>query len=363
MTSTSRAQRPVSTGSHPNPNTYNNSTANPCLFSMPSPQCCSPTDELLGFPIKHTRHDLQDLQTQKRITELLSGHPSLKSFLAGSVSGTVSTLLFQPFDLVKTRIQNANIAPHPTNISTIRVVPLVTQVLRDEQLLGLWKGTVPSLLRCVPGVGLYYCSLDYLKTQFCTTASGETTQPSAVQALCFGVVARSFSGSVLIPVTVIKTRYESGVFAYGSLSQALRHTYMSEGPRGLARGLVPTLMRDAPFSGLYFMFYSQLKQLVLTSSSTSPNNTSISPILTFTIGLNAGLMASIVTHPMDVVKTRMQLYPKEFSSLISTLALIMKEKGVKGYFCGLLPRMLRRTLVASMSWTVYEQLVKNIGLK
>ncbi|XP_054168047.1 LOW QUALITY PROTEIN: mitochondrial glycine transporter-like [Oppia nitens] len=334
---------------------------------MPSPQCCAPTDELLGFPIKHTRHDLTHLQTQKRITELLSGHPTLKSFLAGSISGTVSTVLFQPFDLVKTRIQNANLLTATTStsssVATNRLIPLVNQVLKEEQLLGLWRGTVPSLVKCVPGIGLYFCSLDYLKTQFCKNSNGVQCQPSAIEAVSFGLIARSFAGFVLIPVTVVKTRYESGVFAYGSLGQALRHTYVSEGARGLVCGLVPTLMRDAPFSGLYYMFYSQLKQVVvMSSSSSSSNNTCISPVLNFTIGLNAGLLASIVTHPMDVVKTRMQLYPRQFSSLMSTLMLIMHERGVKGYFSGLLPRMIRRTLVASMTWTVYEQLMKNIGL-
>ncbi len=102
-------------------------------------------------------------------------------------------------------------------------------------------------------------------------------------------------------MTVVKTRYESGIFSYGSISQALRHTYVSEGARGLMSGLVPTLMRDAPFSGLYFMFYSQLRNLLIISSPSASNSSSFSPILTFTCGLNAGLMASVVTHPMDVV--------------------------------------------------------------
>lgn len=32
-------------------------------------------------------------------------HPALKAFMCGSLSGTCSTLLFQPLDLVKTRLQ------------------------------------------------------------------------------------------------------------------------------------------------------------------------------------------------------------------------------------------------------------------
>lgn len=32
-------------------------------------------------------------------------HPVIKAFLCGSISGTCSTLLFQPLDLLKTRLQ------------------------------------------------------------------------------------------------------------------------------------------------------------------------------------------------------------------------------------------------------------------
>lgn len=38
--------------------------------------------------------------------------PVFKAFLAGSFSGTFSTILFQPLDLVKTRLQNPNPSIH-----------------------------------------------------------------------------------------------------------------------------------------------------------------------------------------------------------------------------------------------------------
>lgn len=170
-------------------------------------------------------------------------------------------------------------------------------------------------------MGLYFCSLDFLKTKFCQNSNGVVSQPSAIQAICFGVIARSFSGLILIPVTVIKTRYESGVFAYGSLGHALRHTYASEGAKGLMSGLVPTLMRDAPFSGLYFMFYSQMRNIALMSSTSASNNKTISPVLTFTIGLNSGLMASVVTHPMDVVSPHYHYSYNSFKTIQITFTL------------------------------------------
>ena len=210
-----------------------------------------------------------------------------------------------------------------------------------------------SLIRCVPGVGLYFCTLNMFQTKFCGSNS-----PDPIQAISFGVLARSFTGAVLIPVTVIKTRYESGIFSYKSIPHAIRHTYAIDGAKGLVCGLAPTLVRDAPFSGLYYMFYTQLKTIVPSPSRSAP-----SPVLTFLCGLTSGLLASFVTHPADVIKTKMQLYPKQFPNIFSTFFIIVNEKGFTGLFSGLLPRMIRRTLVASMSWTVYEQIMVNFGLK
>ena len=50
-------------------------------------------------------------------------NPVMKAFLAGSLSGTCSTLLFQPLDLVKTRVQQQD--TRGTRVSIIRVVTSV----------------------------------------------------------------------------------------------------------------------------------------------------------------------------------------------------------------------------------------------
>lgn len=297
--------------------------------------------------------DAPDIKTGVKIMELINAHPILKSFLTGAFSGACSTLLFQPLDLVKTRLQNPARFSSGVNVG---MVSLVFDVVRNERVSGLWKGTVPSVVRCVPGVGMYFCSLHWLESSL------KIKNPGPLEAVCLGVVARSLAGITLLPVTVIKTRFESGSYSYNSLTNALHHLYKTEGRKGLFSGLIPTLFRDAPFSGLYLLFYTQTKKLI--PSRWKPETSvkgSAPPLVFFLCGLTAGSLASLITHPADVIKTRMQLFPKKYSNLKLAVSCIYSEKGVNGFLQGLLPRLVRRTLMSAMAWTIYEQVMRGIG--
>lgn len=299
-------------------------------------------------------------------------NPVMKAFLAGSFSGTCSTVLFQPLDLVKTRIQNHQ--NHVTNNDASSAVTLnkkpgmfqiVRQVLATERLPGLWRGIAPSITRTVPGVGLYFGSLHWLKSGY-----GDE-KPSAIQCIGLGMTARSLAATVMIPITVIKTRFESGQYNYTRMSSALIQIYKNEGIRGLSCGLLPTIVRDAPYSGLYLMFYTQLKQNFVPTcrnalglSHDFENGKELLQAAThFSCGLMAGLLASLVTHPADVVKTRMQIKPEVYRSILQAYRKILADAGPRGFLIGFAPRMLRRSLMSAFAWTIYEEIMRNMGLK
>lgn len=297
-------------------------------------------------------------------------NPVMKAFLAGSFSGTCSTVLFQPLDLVKTRIQNHQLN-HPaiSNNEALNKKPgmfqIVRQVLATERLPGLWRGITPSITRTVPGVGLYFGSLHWLKSGF-----GDE-KPSAIQCVGLGMTARSLAATVMIPITVIKTRFESGQFNYTRMSSALMQIYKHEGIRGLTCGLLPTIVRDAPYSGLYLMFYTQLKQnfvpkarnILGLSTEFEDGKKVIQAATHFSCGMMAGFLASLVTHPADVVKTRMQIQPDVYRSIVHASRKILADAGPRGFLIGFAPRMLRRALMSAFAWTIYEEIMKKFGLK
>ena len=149
--------------------------------------------------------------------------------------------------------------------------------------------------------------------------------------------------------------------------------------------MVATILRDAPYSGLYLMFYTHAKDsarqfLVKHSSSTSSSSSSssstssssnhlhriLAPLpmssVYFLCSVTAGVLAAAATQPPDVIKTRMQLRPGHYRHVVACVVAVWRTEGVPGFFAGFVPRTLRRTLMAAATWTLYEQLMSWMGL-
>lgn len=63
-----------------------------------------------------------------------------------------------------------------------------------------------SFARCIPGVGIYFSTLYMMKQKFLVDRS-----PTALESVFLGATARAVSGICMLPVTVVKTRYEVSV--------------------------------------------------------------------------------------------------------------------------------------------------------
>ena len=181
-------------------------------------------------------------------TPMIPRSPMMTAFLAGSFSGVCSTVLFQPLDLIKTRIQT-----RPSEKQPLTMASAARSVLRSEGVLGLWRGLGPSLARTVPGVGLYFTTAHTLRSRLASGSGSSSLGPGA--SLLVGFVSRSVACTALIPVTVLKLRSEVETKVTASITDI----YRVEGSRGLTRGLLPTILRDAPFSGLYMMMYDMIR--------------------------------------------------------------------------------------------------------
>ena len=89
----------------------------------------------------------------------------MTDLLAGSIGGTIGTLLNTPLDVVKSRIQTAINSPGALQ-KYHWAWPSVHTLYREEGFQALYKGLVPKLLRFCPGGGVllvvYTFVLDFM---------------------------------------------------------------------------------------------------------------------------------------------------------------------------------------------------------
>jgi solute carrier family 25 protein 38 len=175
-----------------------------------------------------------------------------------------------------------------------------------------------------------------------------------------------------MPMTVIKVRYESNLYAYKSILGAGRDIIRTEGVKGFFSGFGATAIRDAPYAGLYVLFYEQLKKrLSLLSqkvpiagdlASTIPMAGSKSASINFGSGILAAGLATAITNPFDAIKTRIQLQPRQYHNMLHAGRKMVREDGLKSLFDGLGLRMGRKALSSALAWTLYEELIRRAEL-
>lgn len=114
------------------------------------------------------------------------------------------------------------------------------------------------------------------------------------------------------PIIIIKTRYEVvGFNEYNSISDACKKIYVQEGMSGFFTGLKVSLIRDVPFSGIFYPIYNLFKKeyLVLYEAANGPVTTSSDRLKALTFvsscaSFSANVASCTITHPLDLIRTR-----------------------------------------------------------
>eukprot|EP00288_Rhodomonas_lens_P012440 CAMPEP_0177705364 /NCGR_PEP_ID=MMETSP0484_2-20121128/8669_1 /TAXON_ID=354590 /ORGANISM="Rhodomonas lens, Strain RHODO" /LENGTH=268 /DNA_ID=CAMNT_0019216787 /DNA_START=627 /DNA_END=1433 /DNA_ORIENTATION=+ len=244
-------------------------------------------------------------------------------------------------------------------------------VYSQNGVRGLWRGVVPTVYRVGGGTAVYFFCLNELKFSLGRTPGSSgggaiSKQSSGSHAFASGFLARAVAASVMMPFTIVKTRFEAGEQLQGGVWLNMQKIAMTE-RGGLTRGALPTVLRDAPFSGAYLFGLTKLMALshLLPASDWLPPS-----VVTFGAGLFAGAFATIVTNPPDVVRTRMQVRESKGAGdlaqrrgMTAVAMEIVKTDGLSALFTlGLTPRVVKKSFQAAMTWALYQHITDMFAL-
>lgn len=221
----------------------------------------------------------------------------------------------------------------------------VNTIYQKGGIWGFWAGAQIGLAQSIPSSVIYMTAYERFKMEI-NQNCGDTVKPFGPGIA--GGFARCWSVTLIAPLEIIRTIITGGRKESGF--KVAQYIYKNEGVAGFYRGWSSTILRDAPFSAIYWLSYERLKTYF---SSMIPNkqldrnfeynkeklrnNTEVyyltedhdhnyngndriydvtdnrrndSHFVTFLSGASAGVLSAILTHPFDVLKTQQQLSPK-----------------------------------------------------
>jgi len=239
---------------------------------------------------------------------------------------------------------------------------------KAEGLSSLWSGLSPTLVLAIPTTVIYFTLYEQLKLKLgqCHREYGGVSPesysaPSSI-SLASGASARFAACLMVSPLELIRTKMQSQKMPFSQVSRCLEELVKAQGVRGLWRGCTATLLRDVPFSGLYWPLYEntkeRLRDFLLVSSPREEF------LISFASGALAGSVASTVTLPFDVIKTLRQIdigekeimlsKPGKVPSNLAVARELVRKQGPGSLFAGLTPRLLKVAPACAIMISSYE---------
>mmetsp|Transcript_24653 Transcript_24653/g.44268 ORF Transcript_24653/g.44268 Transcript_24653/m.44268 type:complete len:396 (-) Transcript_24653:81-1268(-) len=211
------------------------------------------------------------------------------------------------------------------------ILSTLRSIARYEGRAGLYAGLRTSLLSAVPNTAIYFTAYDEItvwlhQNHAANNASDGSGTRQVYIPLLAGATARLISSVATAPLELIRLRQVSSIGNQYGVIEDVRFLLRMNGPFALYRGLGPMVMRDVPFSALYFLGLETFKNILSDSSHLGAwgarhyrecgmkTPTSVEVAEAFVSGAAAGSIATILTTPFDLVKTRRQMVQREESN-------------------------------------------------
>ncbi|XP_045407746.1 mitochondrial coenzyme A transporter SLC25A42 isoform X3 [Lemur catta] len=137
--------------------------------------------------------------------------------------------------------------------------------------------------------------------------------------------------------------------------RVLYYTYLNEGFLSLWRGNSATMVRVVPYAAIQFSAHEEYKRVL--GRYYGFHGEALPPWPRLLAGALAGMTAASLTYPLDLVRARMAVTPKEmYSNIFHVFIRISREEGLKTLYHGFTPTVLGVIPYAGLSFFTYETL-------
>ncbi|XP_060804978.1 mitochondrial 2-oxoglutarate/malate carrier protein-like [Amyelois transitella] len=237
------------------------------------------------------------------------GTPSFGGKLTlGMTAGAIGAVVGNPAEVALIRMTADGRLPASQRRNYKHIFNALGRITREEGVLTLWRGVAATVTRAMvvnaAQLGTY-------------TQAREMLLPSLGDGMFLHFCSSMISGAVTtwasLPVDIVKTRVQNSTHGVSQI-QVFLSIIRNEGPLALWSGFLPTFGKLGPHTVFTFIFMEQLIAL---------------------------MVATLVTHPLDLLKIRRQISSRRCGTF-KIARQIYKSEGLKTFYCGLTAGLMRQ---------------------
>jgi len=304
-----------------------------------------------------------------------------KNIFASSLTISTTVSLFNPLDCFRIKWQTHVSQSHQTQFQFFR------SIIKKHGLIdGLWKpGLNANIIgaACSRGIGMgfYPVIRDFLdNVGYQNEPQSKPPSKTPLKMFIAGMISGSMGYMLSCPFWLIKTRQQSGYlssftpiprsFNDKSIFNNLRDIKVTEGiQNGLFRGAGCLAIRGALMNGGNTLGYDGTKTWIRThylsnggNDTDKLNKADESIAIHFIASINAALLSSTLSLPVDILTTFHMASSKRSGSIWNTFKSLYVKHGFQIFFRGWVPMFGRVAPIYCVYLPFYEQVRKMMGI-
>lgn len=239
------------------------------------------------------------------------------------------------------------------------LVGTIKTIVKQEGAKALYNGLSAGLQRQLCFASVRLGCYDGVKTFYQRLIKEHPDGLQIITRVMAGLTTGGLAVCIAQPTDLVKVRFQAQVRnnplmkpKYTSTLQAYRMIGRDEGVRGLWRGAMPNIGRNAIVNVAEIVCYDVVKDCLMLYANMKDDIK-----CHFSAAVIAGFCATVAASPIDVVKTRyMNAKPGQYSGAIDCAVRMAMQEGAAAFYKGFVPSFARIVTWNIGLWITYEQL-------
>ncbi|RMZ76136.1 hypothetical protein DV738_g5117, partial [Chaetothyriales sp. CBS 135597] len=272
--------------------------------------------------------------------------------------GTTHTAV-TPLDLVKCRRQ-VDPSLYKSNFEAWG------KIGRAEGLRGVFTGWGPTFVGySVQGAGKYGF-YEYFKHLYSEIAGEENADRYKTLLYLSASASAEFIADIgLCPFEAVKVRMQTTIPPqFSGTWSGISSIINKEGVGGLYKGLYPLWGRQIPYTMMKFASFETIVAAIYNYLPGTKNDygKGAQTGVAFTAGYLAGILCAIISHPADVMVSKLNAERAPGEGFGAAVGRIYKKIGFSGLWNGLPVRIVMIGTLTGLQWMIYDSFKIFVGL-